>query len=76
MTKDIEKGYTSPKTKIGQHKMEVLVASAEELFAEKGFYDTSVADICKQFIGRTFPKLSSVPINPSERKSFPCRRKP
>ena len=47
MTKDIEKGYTSPKTKIGQHKMEVLVASAEELFAEKGFYDTSVADICK-----------------------------
>lgn len=47
MVKDIEKGYTSPKTKIGQHKMDVLVASAEELFAEKGFYDTSVADICK-----------------------------
>jgi AcrR family transcriptional regulator len=47
MVKDTEKGYTSPKTKIGQHKMDVLVSSAEELFAEKGFYDTSVADICK-----------------------------
>lgn len=47
MVKDTNKGYTSPKTKIGQHKMDVLVTSAEELFAEKGFYDTSVADICK-----------------------------
>ena len=47
MVKDTERGYTSPKTKIGQQKMDVLVASAEELFAEKGFYDTSVADICK-----------------------------
>ena len=47
MVKDTERGYTSPKTKIGQQKMDVLVASAEELFAQKGFYDTSVADICK-----------------------------
>ncbi|MBO7326740.1 MAG: TetR/AcrR family transcriptional regulator [Clostridia bacterium] len=47
MVKDTEKGYTSPKTKIGQQKMDVLVTSAEELFAQKGFYDTSVADICK-----------------------------
>ena len=47
MVKDTERGYTSPKTKIGQQKMDVLVASVEELFAEKGFYDTSVADICK-----------------------------
>ena len=47
MVKDTDKGYTSPKTKIGQHKMDVLVTSAEKLFAEKGFYDTSVADICK-----------------------------
>ncbi|MBR2955984.1 MAG: TetR/AcrR family transcriptional regulator [Clostridia bacterium] len=41
------KGYTSPKTKIGQQKMDVLINSAEELFAQNGFYDTSVADICK-----------------------------
>ena len=41
------KGYNSPKTKIGQQKMDVLISSAEELFAKNGFYDTSVADICK-----------------------------
>lgn len=48
MTKEtMEKGFTSPKTKIGQQKMDVLVSSAEELFSKNGFYDTSVADICK-----------------------------
>ena len=44
----LSKGYTSPKTKIGQQKMDVLINAAAELFAENGFYDTSVADICKR----------------------------
>jgi AcrR family transcriptional regulator len=44
----LSKGYTSPKTNIGQQKMDVLINAAAELFAENGFYDTSVADICKR----------------------------
>ncbi len=41
------KGYNAPKTKLGWQKMDALVASAETLFSENGFYDTSVADICR-----------------------------
>ena len=41
------KGINLPKTKLGQTKMEKLLASSEELFAEKGFYATSISDICK-----------------------------
>lgn len=42
------KGINIPKTKLGQTKMEKLLASSEELFAKKGFYATSISDICKQ----------------------------
>ena len=41
------KGINIPKTKLGQTKMEKLLASSEELFASKGFYSTSISDICK-----------------------------
>ena len=41
------KGINIPKTKLGQTKMDKLLASSEELFASKGFYSTSILDICK-----------------------------
>ena len=41
------KGINIPKTKLGQTKMEKLLASSEELFAKNGFYGTSISDICK-----------------------------
>lgn len=41
------KGINIPKTKVGQTKMEKLLASSEELFAKNGFYGTSISDICK-----------------------------
>lgn len=41
------KGINIPKTKLGQTKMEKLLASSEELFATEGFYNTSISDICK-----------------------------
>ena len=41
------KGINIPKTKLGQTKMEKLLTAAEELFASKGFYSTSISDICK-----------------------------
>ncbi|MBO7196317.1 MAG: TetR/AcrR family transcriptional regulator [Clostridia bacterium] len=41
------KGINIPKTKLGQTKMEKLLASSEELFAKNGFYATSISDICK-----------------------------
>lgn len=41
------KGINLPKTKLGQSKMEKLLASSEELFAKNGFYGTSISDICK-----------------------------
>ena len=41
------KGINIPKTKLGQTKMEKLLSSAEELFASKGFYNTSISDICR-----------------------------
>lgn len=42
------KGINIPKTKLGQTKMDKLLAAAEELFATKGFYNTSISDICRQ----------------------------
>ncbi len=47
VTKEL-KGVNLPKTKLGLTKMNVLVRSAEKLFSKKGFYDTSIADICKR----------------------------
>lgn len=41
------KGINIPKTKLGQTKMDKLLAASEELFATKGFYSTSIFDICK-----------------------------
>ncbi len=41
------KGVNQPKTKLGQIKMNKLITAAEELFTTKGFYQTSIADICK-----------------------------
>ena len=40
-------GINIPKTKLGQSKMEKLLSASEELFAKKGFYGTSILDICK-----------------------------
>ena len=42
------KGVNMPKTKLGQSKMDKLLAASEELFAKNGFYGTSISDICKQ----------------------------
>lgn len=49
MTKEITKndGINRPKTKLGLTKMLKLIDSAEELFTTKGFYQTSISDICK-----------------------------
>lgn len=41
------KGFNRPKTRVGLTKMNKLVEVAEELFTSKGFYQTSIADICK-----------------------------
>ena len=41
-------GINIPKTKLGQTKMEKLLAASEELFAHNGFYATSISDICKK----------------------------
>ena len=46
-TNDI-KALTQPKTKLGLSKMTKLLEAAEELFTEKGFYQTSIADIAKK----------------------------
>ena len=40
------KGLNVPKSEVGFRKMCKICAAAETLFSEKGFYDTSVADIC------------------------------
>ena len=42
------KPLNQPKTKLGLSKMTKLIAAAEELFTEKGFYQTSIADIAKK----------------------------
>lgn len=41
------KGINIPKTKLGQTKMDKLLSASEELFATKGFYNTSITDICR-----------------------------
>ena len=41
------KGINTPKTKVGLSKMNKLIEAAEELFTTKGFYQTSISDICK-----------------------------
>ena len=41
------KGVNQPKTHVGMNKMLKLVEAAEELFTTKGFYQTSISDICK-----------------------------
>jgi len=41
------KGVNIPKSQIGFRKMCNICAAAETLFDKKGFYETSVADICK-----------------------------
>ena len=41
-------GVHMPKSQLGQNKMNALVAAAEELFTEIGFYETSISDICKK----------------------------
>ena len=40
-------GIHMPKTELGRIKMDKLLASSEELFANGGFYGTSISDICK-----------------------------
>ncbi|MCL2007882.1 MAG: TetR/AcrR family transcriptional regulator [Treponema sp.] len=42
------KGVNIPKSAVGFKKMCRICDSAESLFDEKGFYDTSVADICSR----------------------------
>jgi len=42
------KGVNIPKSKVGFRKMCTLCDAAETLFDEKGFYETSVADICRR----------------------------
>ncbi|MBR5250417.1 MAG: TetR/AcrR family transcriptional regulator [Clostridia bacterium] len=41
-------GVNMPKTNLGLSKMNTIVNIAEELFANVGFYQTSIADICKK----------------------------
>ena len=48
MNKQNLSGFKPPKTKLGQIKLNKLVTSAEYLFTKNGFYNTSIADICKQ----------------------------
>jgi AcrR family transcriptional regulator len=41
------KGVNRPKSQIGFEKMSKICDAAETLFDQKGFYDTSITDICK-----------------------------
>lgn len=41
-------GIKLPKTELGQAKMDKIVEAAIHLFTEVGFYETSVADICRK----------------------------
>lgn len=41
------KGLNVPKSHVGFEKMCKICAAAETLFSQKGFYDTSVVDICR-----------------------------
>ena len=42
------KGVNIPKSQVGFRKMCTICEAAETLFDKKGFYETSIADICKQ----------------------------
>ena len=42
------RGVKRPKTELGQAKMDKIVEAATNLFTEVGFYETSVADICRK----------------------------
>ena len=42
------KGLNIPKSKLGFRKMCALCDAAEKLFDKKGFYDTSIVEICRQ----------------------------
>ena len=41
------RGVNPPKTQLGMNRMLKLVEAAEELFTTKGFYQTSISDICR-----------------------------
>ena len=41
-------GVHTPKTNAGYSKMLALLEAADQLFNEKGYFDVSVSDICKQ----------------------------
>lgn len=41
-------GVNPPKTQVGLSKMQDLVEAAERLFTQKGFFEISVSDICKE----------------------------
>lgn len=41
-------GVHIPKTQLGLTKMKLILEAAETLFANKGFYEVSVSDICKE----------------------------
>lgn len=41
-------GVHTPKTNAGYAKMLALLEAADQLFNEKGYFDVSVSDICKQ----------------------------
>ena len=42
------KGINRPKTQLGLNKMMKLIEAAEELFTTKGFYQTSISDLCNR----------------------------
>lgn len=41
-------GVHTPKTQAGFSKMHALLLAADKLFSQKGFFDVSVSDICKE----------------------------
>ena len=41
-------GVNAPKTQVGYSKMQDLLKAAERLFTNRGFFEVSVADICKE----------------------------
>ena len=47
LNKTIE-GVNPPKTLLGQEKLVKIAESAQKMFITKGFYDTSIRDICQE----------------------------
>ena len=47
LTKNIE-GVNTPKTLLGKEKLVKIAESAQKMFIKKGFYDTSIRDICHE----------------------------